>query len=198
MQDIISQALDVVAEMSSQETDGTWLEDLTVQVGPHIREWDISHCYQWGEWPGREINFPGLSTKADVVGIDVVGVRHSDGAHVAIQCKSRKLDKDGNGDTIPAGEIDKLANTSQPKFWAERWVVTNGNNPLSRNVEPLVQITGGKPIKLVNVAHDLHQQRSSLVINSDTAPANNSPLVPAPPRLSQACRLRLLLKASAS
>ena len=37
----ISKALEIANEMNPQATDGTWLEDLTVQVGPYIKEWDI-------------------------------------------------------------------------------------------------------------------------------------------------------------
>ena len=45
---IISEALDWANEMNPQDTDGAWLEDLTVQVGPYIKEWDVDQCY-----PGR-------------------------------------------------------------------------------------------------------------------------------------------------
>ena len=84
-QTIIEKAIAVVAEMSPQSTDGTWLEDVTVAVGPHIKDWEISCAYPWNEWPERENHFPG-TTNQDV-GIDVVGVRSSDGEHIAIQCK---------------------------------------------------------------------------------------------------------------
>ena len=39
--EIILEALDTTNEMNPQDTDGTWLEDLTVQVGPYIKDWDI-------------------------------------------------------------------------------------------------------------------------------------------------------------
>ncbi len=129
--EIISKALDITAEMNPQATDGTWLEDLTAQAGPHIREWDIDERYLWSEWPERETHFPATS-KQDV-GIDAVAIRRGVGEYVAIQCKARQLDDGGNGAPIEKGETDKFASASADDFWAERWIVTNGNNPLSNN-----------------------------------------------------------------
>ena len=120
---IISEALDWANEMNPQATDGTWLEDLTVQVGPYLREWDIERCYPWSEWPEREDHFPN-STKQDV-GIDTVATRSGDSEYVAIQCKSRQLNTDGQGDPIRKTEIDKFANTSSSSCWSgpasSRW-----------------------------------------------------------------------------
>ena len=160
---IISNALDFANEMNPQATDGTWLEDLTVQAGPHIKEWDIDRCYHWDEWPEREYYFPS-STKQDV-GIDAVAQRRSDGEHIAIQCKSRQLDERGDGAPIHKAETDKFANTSSGSLWAERWIVTNGNNPLSKNTFQAASMTG-KPINLVNITNDLvEQQRVSVPDN---------------------------------
>ena len=39
--EIIEQAIRTVAEESPFPTDGIWLEDLTVEASPHIKEWDI-------------------------------------------------------------------------------------------------------------------------------------------------------------
>ena len=156
--EIISKALEIANEMNPQATDGTWLEDLTVQVGPYLREWDIDQCYSWSEWPEREEHFPN-STKQDV-GIDAVATRSGDGEYVAIQCKSRQLNTDGQGDPIHKTEIDKFANTSSGSFWAERWIVTNGDNPLSDNIVQAVS-ADEKPIKLVNITSDLLQQQSA-------------------------------------
>lgn len=74
--EIISKALEIANEMNPQVTDGTWLEDLMVQVGPYIKEWDIDQCYPWSEWPEREDHYPN-STKQDV-GIDAVATRSGD------------------------------------------------------------------------------------------------------------------------
>ncbi len=155
---IISEALDWANEMNPQDTDGTWLEDLTVQVGPYIKEWDIDRCYPWSEWPEREDHYPN-STKQDV-GIDAVATRSGDGEYVAIQCKSRQLNTDGQGDPIRKTEVDKFANTSSGSFWAERWVVTNGDNPLSDNILQAVS-ADEKPIKLVNLTNDLRQAQTT-------------------------------------
>ena len=156
--EIIEKAMGIATEMNPQATDGTWLEDLTVQVGPHIREWDIDRCYLWPKWPEREYHYPN-STKQDV-GIDAVAIRSGDGEYVAIQCKSRQLNTDGQGDPIRKTEIDKFANTSSGSFWAERWVVTNGDNPLSDNIVQAVS-ADEKPIKLVNLTNDLRQAQTA-------------------------------------
>ena len=112
---IIAESIEIVREMSPQQTDGVWLEDLTVAVAPRVREWDIAECYWWADWPERESRFPG-TTKQDV-GIDAVGVRRSDAAHIAIQCKSRQLDENGDGAPISKEESDSFANASSGNFW---------------------------------------------------------------------------------
>ena len=156
--ELIEQAVSIAAEMNPKSTDGTWLEDLTVQVGPYINEWDIERCYHWSDWPDREEHFPG-TTKQDV-GIDAVALRRSDGEYVAIQCKSRQLDEHGRGDTIAKTETDTFDSTSSGQFWAERWVVTNGDNSLSTNTLRSPSNLE-KPIKLVDICSDLIQEQSS-------------------------------------
>ena len=116
--ELISKALEIGNEMNPQATDGTWLEDLTVQAGPLIKEWDLDECYDWSEWPEREDFFP--NTTKQVVGIDAVAVRRNDNQYIAIQCKARKLDEHGDGAPIGKGETDKFANASVGGFWAER------------------------------------------------------------------------------
>ena len=88
--DPVEQAIDRLELMRDQQSGGKWLENLTAAVGPHIKEWDITQCWTWPEWPDRETVFPG-STNQDI-GIDVVAARRSDGRHIAIQCKSRRLE----------------------------------------------------------------------------------------------------------
>ena len=156
--EIIQEAIGIAIEMNPQSTDGTWLEDLTVQIGPYIKEWDIERCYNWSEWPERDSHFPG-TTKQDV-GIDAVAVRRSDGEYIALQCKSRQLDEHGRGDPIAKSETDKFVSTSSGPFWAERWVVTNGNNPLSSNTLQALSMTD-KPLKLIDVSSDLLKQQTS-------------------------------------
>ena len=155
--DPISEAISIVAEMSPQSTGGKWLEDLTAFVGPHIREWDLRECYSWTDWPEREIRFPN-TTNQDV-GIDAVAIR-SDGEHIAIQCKARQLDDRGQGAPVSKGELDKFISSSADPFWAERWLVTNGDNPMSPNVTRTPGLKD-KPIKAVNIANDLLQQQAA-------------------------------------
>ncbi len=105
--------------MNPQQTDGEWLEAITVAVAPYIREWDIESAWRWNEWLHRETLFPN-TTKRDV-GIDVVAVRRGDGRLVAIQCKARQLDENGRGSSIGSGEIAKFAFVSSGEDWAEHW-----------------------------------------------------------------------------
>ena len=154
-QEIIEAAIAKTAEMNPQETDGEWLEVVTVESGPCIKEWDIAKCWHWDKWPDREAHFP-TTTRLDV-GIDAVAVRRSDGKHIAIQCKSRQLDNEGHGSSISNSDISKFAAASAAPFWAERWVVTNGNNPLASGAKQSASMHG-KPLKLVNITHDLRQQ----------------------------------------
>ena len=154
---IIAEAIKIVVEMSSQETDGKWLEKETVKASPHIKEWDVAECWLWDEWPERKKHFPN-STKQDV-GIDVVAKRR-DGEYIAIQCKARKLDEQGAGNPIPSGEIDKFVGASANSFWAELWLVTNGANPLSRNAQSKAGMSDeDRPIKLINIKADLDAQQ---------------------------------------
>ena len=155
---IIEDAIATVAEAGQHQTGGKWLEDLTVVVSPHVKEWDIAQCYPWAEWPERETRYPG-ATRQDI-GIDCVAVRRSDGEHIAIQCKSRQLDEHGRGADITKAEIDSFASTSAGDFWAERWIVTNGDNRPGGNTIQMASMHG-EPIKMVNVANDLLQQQAA-------------------------------------
>ena len=126
----IDAALLELETTGSQQTDGRWLEDLTVRVAPLVREWDVSECWRWVDWPDRDQVMPAAPT-ADV-GIDVVARRRSDGAWIAIQAKSRQLDASGRGAPVNAGELDKfLAAAADKATWAERWLVVNGGAELS-------------------------------------------------------------------
>ena len=157
-QDIIETAIKKTAEMNPQETDGEWLEVVTVESGPYIKEWDIAECWHWDEWPDREIRFPN-TTRLDI-GIDAVAARRNDGKYIAIQCKSRRLDDEGRGASINNNEIAKFAAASASDFWTERWVVTNGDNPLASGAAQSASMHA-KPLKLVNITNDLHQQRQA-------------------------------------
>ena len=155
----IEAAIAEIDKKSPKETDGKWLERLTVEVAPLVSEWDIESAWLWDEWPQRAWRFPD-ATRLDV-GIDVVAVRRSDGAHVAVQCKARKLDETtGRGAAIGNEEIGKFALPSGGDFWAENWIVTNGGSPLASGAAQAVSIRR-KPIKLVNITADLESQRAA-------------------------------------
>ena len=170
---IIENAIAEIAKQSRRETDGKWLERLTVEVAPLIKEWDIRDAWLWGDWPEREYRFRG-TTNLDV-GIDVVAVRRSDGAHVAIQCKARKIDESaGRGDAIGGAEIGKFASPAGGALWAENWVVTNGGSPLASGANQAASMRG-KPIKLVNITADLQSQRAAWASDSEDCPHCEDP-----------------------
>ena len=176
---IIEAAIKKTAEMNPQDTDGEWLEVVTVESGPYVKEWDIGQCWHWDEWPEREARFPN-TTRLDV-GIDAVAVRRGDGRHVAIQCKSRQLDETGRGSSINNNEIAKFAAASAANFWAERWIVTNGNNPLASGAEQSASMSD-KPIKLVNITNDLLQQQQASAPSGMVRPLRRTPMTKAPSR----------------
>ena len=156
---IIAPAISLLAEANRQQTDGKWLESLAITYGPHIKEWDLAACWAWADWPERETHFPD-TTEQDI-GIDAVAVRRSDGRHIAIQCKARQLDANGRGDEIHKSELDKFIATSAGDFWAERWLITNGDNRISDNASRAARMSGPGPIKLVNIHADLLAQQDA-------------------------------------
>ena len=154
--DITEQAIDRLESMRDQQSSGKWLENLTAAVGPYVKEWDVARCWTWTKWPDREAVFPG-STNQDI-GIDVVAVRRSDGRRVAIQCKSRRLEN-GVPVAIQKSELDSFANASSNPFWAERWLVVNGEAPFSQQASQALSMGGvDRPIKSINIHADLLNQ----------------------------------------
>ena len=153
---VIQPAIDRLESMRDQQSGGKWLENLTAVVGPHIKEWDIARCWTWTEWPDRETVFPGSNNQD--IGIDAVAVRRSDGRHVAIQCKARRLEN-GVPVAIQKSELDSFANASSNPFWAERWLVANGEAPFSPQAETALSMAGvDRPIKPINIHADLRNQ----------------------------------------
>ena len=159
-QNMIADALKTLDEMNPQDTDGEWLEVLSAEIGPSIREWDIEGCWPWADWPDRLTHYPN-STRQDI-GIDVIARRRSDGEYVAIQCKARQLDDAGHGGTISLRDLGTFLSTSSDSLWKERWVVTNGNNPLTDQVNAAIPRNQSR-VKLVNIHADLLQQHSAPV-----------------------------------
>ena len=95
--DVIAQALETLEEAKSEPTRGKWLERLTAQMAPYIKDWDISHCWTWAEWPDRERLLPETTSQDN--GIDAVALDRSNGSFIGIQCKSRQLDETGHAGT---------------------------------------------------------------------------------------------------
>ena len=157
--DVLERAFETLEHYSFQATGGTWLEDLTVEVAPFLADWDVEVCYPWAEWPSRQEHFPN-TTKQDI-GIDLVAHRRSDDRPIAVQCKARKLNPDGTGADIDKGEISKFSTPAANDLFAERWLVTNGANPLNANAESAIEVSG-KPIKLVNLAADLSAETATV------------------------------------
>lgn len=161
----IDAALLELETTGSQQTDGRWLEDLTVRVAPLVREWDVSECWHWADWPDRDQVMPAAPT-ADV-GIDVVARRRSDGAWIAIQAKSRQLDASGRGAPVNAGELDKfLAAAADKATWAERWLVVNGAVALG-GYSPGKAAMSGAPVKVENLRAALVRQRDAMTTDDD-------------------------------
>ena len=154
---VIEAAIAKTTEINPQGSDGKWLEVVTVEVAPFIRDWEIRRAWHWSKWPDDEEKPPGYRPLD--VGIDVCA-RRSDGAHIAIQCKSRELDADGHGSAIGYAEISKFATAAGSDFWTENWLVTNGDNEIARGAAQAVSMRG-KPIKPVNITADLEAQRDA-------------------------------------
>ena len=152
--DAIAQALETLEEAKSEPTGGKWLERLTAQIAPYIKEWDISHCWTWAEWPDRERLLPETTNQDN--GIDAVAI-DSRGAYIAIQCKSRQLDENGRGNAIDRPEITSFISESDNELYAERWLITNGDNRLNDRAERTNSQLGRK-IKLFNIHADLSAQ----------------------------------------
>ena len=157
--DVLESASETLEHFSAQATDGTWLEDLTVKVAPFLADWDVEVCYPWGKWPAREEHFPSVGEQD--IGIDLIAERRSDGRPIAVQCKARKLDPDGSGNEIGKNEIAKFSAVAANELFAERWLVTNGANPLNANAQSAIEVSGN-PIKVVNLAADLTAEATTV------------------------------------
>lgn len=164
----IAAALAQLAARRDDPGDGIWLDETVAATAPDIREWDIAACWRWKAWPDREAVFPGSSPADD--GIDAVGVRRSDGGLVAIQCKARKLDDTGTGNPIGKDELDSFGHHAAADVWEERWLITNGNAPLSAPAKRTLALSG-KTIKVINLTADLEAQAAvSATDDEDAAP----------------------------
>lgn len=155
----LKELIELVKEASPQQTGGKWLEEATRQASPLIRDWDISECWSWADWPEREMC--GWPDRKDI-GIDLVAKRASDGQRVAVQCKARQLDEHGAGHSVTWDETSTFAALSSTmrageRVFAERWIVTNGSVPLAANFDRAMA-PDDEPFKLVNLAQALQDE----------------------------------------
>ena len=153
--DVIAQALETLEEAKSEPTGGKWLEQLTAQIATYIKEWDISHCWTWADWPDRESLLPETTNQDN--GIDAVAIDRSSGAYIAIQCKSRTLEENGRGNDIERPEITSFISESENELYAARWLITNGDSRLNDRAER-TNSQLNKKIKLFNLHADLTAQ----------------------------------------
>ena len=188
-QAIIAHALAELERNNPNETDGKWLEEITVSAAPHLKDWDIDQAWHWGDLREPESRFPGIGRRD--IGIDAVA-RRSDGGYIAIQCKARQLDESGNGASINKEELDSFVSASAPEIYAERWVITNGNCPFGGNAGPLVSAFDPKrPLKLFNIHADLLKQQEAATEERDPCPHCETTTTPdadgVPPRRARWC-----------
>ena len=156
---IIEAALAKTAEINPQESDGKWLETVVAEVAPFIKAWDVEMAWQWADWPHRAGVFPD-STARDV-GVDVVARRRVDGAFIAIQCKSRKLDESERGfTTVNHSELTNFTSPASSSRYAEAWLVSNGDVQLASGARDAVRQLD-KPLNRVNITADLETQRDA-------------------------------------
>ena len=148
----IKEALEIAEANNPQETNGLWLEEITIDAGPHISAWDIDRCWSWHKWPKRALLFPG--TSGGDIGIDAVASRG--GELIAVQCKSRKL-TDGEGAVINKEEAAAFIATLASRQWAEGWIITNGNVGLTGNTRELISMID-TPVYLRDITADLREQ----------------------------------------
>lgn len=194
---VIEDALEEFDEYAQQETDGTWLEDLTVRVAALLRDWNVDHCWRWEDWPDRAEVMPEGTPDRDV-GIDLVARRRDDGGWIAIQAKSRKLNELGEGAPVASGELNKfLAAAANTAVWRERWMVVNGAVPLGGYSPGKAQMSGA-PVKVQNVAQACADQRAALTAGRDTdacphcdaGPGGTLPADGSPPQQTRSCMQR--------
>ena len=94
MAKIIDDAIEEIDEVSTQGTDGKWLEYLTVRVVPHLKEWGLDGAWSWGDWSEREERFPGTTSQDIGCWLLRVGVVNSD--PLRVPCGGCSLEYSGH------------------------------------------------------------------------------------------------------
>lgn len=159
----INNALKEIEENRYRQTEGTWLEKITVECAPLIAAWDVSEAWLWKDWPERQEYY---QIKKDL-GIDVVVRRSSDGKLIAIQCKSRKARKDGKAHSLALEEVSKFLNITNRELWAERWLVSFGNVKITNETVHALGIEPEKDIAQLNLELDLRNQLVMQEVHKD-------------------------------
>ena len=181
----IDGALARLEEHAHQQTDGIWLEEVTTDVAPHVRDWNVDRCWRWEDWPNRDEVMPEGTPAVDA-GIDLVARRRDDRGWIAIQVKSRKLNLAGEGERVTSDEMNKfLAAAADRDIWAERWLVVNGAVPLGGHTPGKVAMSGA-PVKVVNVAQAVESQRAALAAADEEDSGGASMDAPPPPQTRSA------------
>ena len=197
---VIDDALAKLEEHAHRQTDGIWLEEVTADVAPHVRDWNVDHCWRWEDWPDRDDVMPEGTPAVDA-GIDLVARRRDDRGWIAIQVKSRKLNLAGEGERVTSGEMNKfLAAAADREIWAERWLAVNGAVPLGGHTPGKVAMSGA-PVKVINVAQAVESQRAALAADSEdeacphcAAGIGSTPMDDEPPTQTRSCMQREAVK----
>jgi len=153
----IDEALVEIKRQSPNQSDGGWLEELSARCAPLISDWQVQKSYCWDEWPDEER--PDSLRGMRDIGIDVVGVR-SDGHLIAMQCKSRQLNRDGRGADINKDDVNKFLGAARDEIWKELFLITNGDVKMASTAEAVAG--GSRPVKLTNLEVDLIRQKELL------------------------------------
>ncbi len=193
---VIGDALARLEEHAHRQTDGIWLEEVTADVAPHVRDWNVDRCWRWEDWPDRDDVMPE-GTPATDAGIDLVARRRDDRGWIAIQVKSRRLNLRGEGERVTSDEMNKfLAAAADRDIWAERWLAVNGAVPLGGHTPGKVAMSGA-PVKVVNVAQAVESQRAALAAGAEDDPcphcetdSGGAPMDVEPPTQTRSCMQR--------
>lgn len=168
----LEKAISVMDDVTQHGSDGGELEYWARVCAPLIVDWDIDDIWRWEHWPDREQYFcTGLDH-----GIDLVAYRKREDAFVAIQCKSRKSEKEGRPPKITQKALATFLGLSKEPCFKERWVVTNADAVLdSKYVNTEANLTN--PVKLISLQTDLIRQRGLLqqrMLGPDLAESGDS------------------------
>ena len=146
-EDALREALHTIEEHREDAGDGQWLEDLAIDLAPHLTEWQIEQAWPWKDWPDRRAVL-GVRSRADDDGIDAVA-KGRDGRLIAIQCKARGRTAEGSEGTITGEDVNNFIAATANPVWAERWIVTTArpSRHVGQKLGPLADPE--KPIRWV-------------------------------------------------